>query len=300
LNKDEYLFSKQGDRHLLGEIEPEFSKQPPLLKRKCRSPEQLQRMKRLIVWGAGELGGCVAESWADKGYPVIGLTRTPQRHPALRAAGVEPRLGSPLGLLRPDDTLLLALPGHANQKMAVDLLAETLPPARVVLLSSTAYYGLASGHVDEATPPGSSQQALNVAAVERAFQVWAGSAGIVVRLGGLYRRGRGPLAALARRGAPRLRPPDKILALIHYDDAATLVEAALHHPSPQQVYLAVTPPCPTRREFYEAACRRLGLNEPEFDQPLGRPPAQYNVTRLRHELLPQPLYQDWQAALELE
>ena len=257
-------------------------------------------MPRLIVWGAGELGSRVAETWAEKGQSVIGLTRTSQRHPALQIAGVEPRLGDPLELLRPDDTLLLALPGHTNQKMAVDLLAETPPPARVVLLSSTAYYGLASGHVDEDTPPGSGRRALNVAAVERAFQVWAGSAGLVVRLGGLYRPGRGPLAALARRGAPRLRPPDKTLALIHYDDAATAVEAALHHSSPQPVYLAVTPPCPTRREFYEAACRWLGLNEPEFDQPLGQPPAQYDVTLLRRDLLPRPAYPDWQAALETE
>lgn len=257
-------------------------------------------MKRLIVWGAGELGGRVAETWADKGRSVIGLTRTPTRHPALHTAGVEPRLGSPMELLSADDMLLLALPGHANQKMAVELLADTSPPARVVLLSSTAYYGWASGHVDEDTPPGSGRRALNVAAVERAFQTWAGSAGIIVRLGGLYRRGRGPLAALARRGAPRLRPPDKTLALIHYDDAATIVEAALHHPSPQSVYLAVTPPCPTRREFYEAACRRLGLNEPEFNQPIGKPPAQYDVTRLRHDLLSQPAYPDWQAALEIE
>lgn len=257
-------------------------------------------MKRLIVWGAGELGGRVAEIGADKGHAVIGLTQTPKRHPALRAAGVEPRLGSPLELFRPDDMLLLALPGHANQKVAIDLLAGTPPPARVVLLSSTAYYGLASGHVDEETPSGSGQRALNVAAVERAFQAWAGSAGIIVRLGGLYRPGRGPLPALARRGAPKLRPPDKTLALIHYGDAATAVEAALHHPSPQPVYLAVTPPCPTRREFYEEACRRLGLKEPEFDRPISKPPAQYDITRLRHELLPQPAYPDWQAALDLE
>ncbi|GIX46227.1 MAG: hypothetical protein KatS3mg131_0438 [Candidatus Tectimicrobiota bacterium] len=120
---------------------------------------------------------------------------------------------------------------------------------------------------------------------------------MVLRLGGLYCHHRGPLAALRRRGAPPPGPPDRILPLVHYADAATAVIAALCHPAPQPTYHVVVPPCPTRRAFYELACRWLGLPPPAFDLPLGHPPAAYDVTRLRRDLLPAPRYPDWRQGL---
>ncbi len=155
------------------------------------------------------------------------------------------------------------------------------------------------GMVNEDTPPGDDPRSASIAATERAFNAWTAGNGVVLRLGGLYSRGRGPMSGLARRGAPRLRPPDKALALIHYDDAAAAVNAGLQHPQPENVYLAVTPPCPTRQEFYELACRLLGLPAPGFAPPLGQPPATFDVTRLRRDLLPKPAYPDWHAALEI-
>ena len=255
-------------------------------------------MKRLIVWGAGELGGRVARMWTDG--PVIGLTRTTERHAALQAAGISPKVGSAIGLLEQDDLLLLALPGHIKQKAALDSLATYPPPARTVLISSTGYYGpTPSGIINEESPRGKTERAANIAATEQTFLAWAGQNGVVVRLGGLYRLGRGPMPALARRGEPLLKPPDKTLALIHYDDAAIAVMAALQRPQVEPLYLAVTPPCPSRRTFYEAACQKLALPAPRFAAPIGLPPADYDVTRLRRDLLAQPAHPDWREALEL-
>jgi hypothetical protein len=64
--------------------------------------------------------------------------------------------------------------------------------------------------------------------------------------------------------------------------------------------LAVTLPCPTRQEFYRAACQVLELDEPVFAPPSGQPPAQYDISRLRRDLLSQPVYPDWRAALIME
>lgn len=254
-------------------------------------------MKRLIVWGAGELGGRVARMWHEA--PVIGATETTQRHLALERAGITPIVGSPISLLKPDDLLLLALPGHLKQKAAIESLAEVKPPARAVLISSTGYYGpTASGMINEQTPPGSTERAARIALTEELFLAWAGKSGVIVRLGGLYRLGRGPMPALARRGAPLRRAPDKTLALIHYDDAATAVKAALVYPLVEPLYLALTPPCPTRRTFYQLACQKLALPAPRFAAPIGEPPAQYDVTRLRRDLLPKPAHPDWKEALE--
>ena len=92
-------------------------------------------------------------------------------------------------------------------------------------------------------------------------------------------------------------PPNKTLALIHYDDAATAVGAALTHPDPDGIYLAVTPPCPSRQDFYLAACVLLDLDLPTFGRALAGKPAAYNVRRLRRDLLPEPAFPKWQAAL---
>jgi nucleoside-diphosphate-sugar epimerase len=256
-------------------------------------------MSRLVVWGAGELGSQVARLWRQNGEAVLGLTRSEQRHPTLRALGIEPQVGSAVEWLQPDDLLLLSLPGHETQGEALQHLrqSQTPTPARAVLISVTGYYGASAGRVDEETAAGEGPRSAEIAAVEQLFRQWTGEAGVILRLGGLYSAGRGPYSALARRKSFRLGPPDKTLALIHYDDAATVTWAALRHPAPEPVYLGVTPPCPTRQEFYREACRRLYLPAPIFSEPLDQPPTEYDVTRLRRDLLPQPAYPDWRAAL---
>lgn len=254
-------------------------------------------MSTIVVWGAGELGGRVAVALARAGHDVVACTATTARHPALGVAGVRTHLGPP-GLLGPDDRLLLALPGSEKQIMATSTLSTRPPPARVVLISSTGYYGTAHGHVDEDTPPAILEpHAGLVAASEATFRAWTGDRGVILRTGGLYRPGRGPLSALQRSGAPPPGPPDKTLALVHYDDAAAAATAALLHASPQQVYLNVTPPCPTREAFYTAACVMLDLPLPTFGKKLGRPETAYDVARLRADLLPVPAHPRWQEAL---
>lgn len=252
---------------------------------------------RLVIWGAGELGGRVGIAWARAGEPVLGLTQSPKRHAWLRAHSIMPQLGSAAGLLASNDALLLALPGSANQLAAVAALSTTPLPERAVLISSTGYYGTPHSRVDEDTPPGNEPHAAAVVAAELAFRTWAGRRGVVLRLGGLYRHGRGPFAAFLRRGMAPAGPPDRTLALIHYEDAAAAALAALRHPSPEPTYVGVTLPCPTRQEFYQHACHIAGLPAPTFGPALGLPPAEYDIIRLRRDLLPRPAHADWRAAM---
>lgn len=254
---------------------------------------------RLVVWGAGELGGRVGAWWAQGGKPVLGLTQGTTRHDELRRCGIEPAIGHAAGLLTPADVLLLALPGSASQQAAILSLTDTIPPVRAVLISSTGYYGTPHGSVNEETPRGGTARASAIETAELAFRAWIGAHGVVLRLGGLYCRGRGPVAALWRRGTAPSGPPDTTLPLIHYDDAATATLAALQHPTPEPTYVGVVPPCPTRRVFYRCACHRIGLPEPVFDAPLGHPPVAYDVTRLQRDLLPEPAHPDWRDALLL-
>ena len=255
-------------------------------------------MTRVVVWGAGELGAPIALRAAREGRSALAFTRSTDRHAALQAGGVVAHIGDAAPHLRPDDLLLLCVPGHEALSACVRALATLgATAARAVYISSTGYYGGPAGPVDEGTPPGTDTHAQGIAAGEALFRAWAGPGGVVLRCGGLYRRGRGPMSALAKRGAPPLGPPDRTLALIHYEDATEAAWCALHHPAPQPTYLAVTPPCPTRREFYMAACVVLGLDLPSFGPALGLPPAEYNTARLRADLLPSAGHPRWQAAL---
>lgn len=253
-------------------------------------------MQRLISWGAGELGGRVIEGWLAAGSgPALAFTRTTDKHAALREGGAEPFTGSPRDHIEGEDALLISLPGSPRQLEAVEALAEIAPPARAVLVSTTGYYGGARGAVRVDDPPGDTERAQVAAEAEAAFRRWAGDRGVIVRFGGLYRLGKGPVGPLARRGAPPEGPEGKTLALIHYEDAAAALLAALRHPSPAPIYVAVTPPCPTRGEFYRLACARLGLAPPSFNDEAW-PPAVYDVEPLRRDLLPTPTWPDWRAA----
>lgn len=257
------------------------------------------RPSRLVVWGAGELGGRVATAWVAQGGRALACTRSEARHGALRRAGVVPRVGSPVGVLEADDVLLLALPGSATQSEALAALAARgVVPARVVLISSTGFYGAtASGRIDASSPPGGTPRAQRVAEAEQALVAYAGARGVALRCGGLYRPGRGPLSALRNRGTAPMGPPDKHLALVHYEDAAAAALAALRHPSPRPVYVVVAPPLPTRQQFYLAACVLLDLPLPTFAPPLGGAPLAYEVGPLQADLLPAFAHPRWQAAL---
>ena len=99
-----------------------------------------------------------------------------------------------------DDCLLICIAGTDALKAAIERVAHRTPPHRVVLTSSTGFYNGLGGPLDETSEPGPSQRAQNIAECERIFRDWAGTSGTILRLGGLYRQGRGPLNALKKRG----------------------------------------------------------------------------------------------------
>lgn len=199
-------------------------------------------------------------------------------------------------MVRPDDAVLLSTPGSVTQRAVIEALSGVEVAARAVLISSTGIYGAPRGRVHAGSPVGSSERARTVADTEAAFRAWAPH-GVILRMGGLYRPGRGPLGPAVRRGRPLPGPGNRTLALIHYDDAATAAVAALRHPAPAGCYVVVSDPNPTREAFYREAAARHGLDAPVFTEPLPFPPASYDVAPLRLDLLPEPAHPDWRDAL---
>jgi nucleoside-diphosphate-sugar epimerase len=245
-------------------------------------------MARLVVYGAGELGGRVARRWHGD---VLAVTRTTARHAALAAEGIDATTTPPE--LRADDHVLLATNGSANQAEVAEALVGDV--ARAVLISSTGIYGTErTGFVDVRTPPGDTDRARAVLAAEAAFRQWAPD-GVVLRCGGLYRQGRGPLSGLLRRGTAPAGPPDRTLALVHYDDAATAALGALQHPAPEATYLVVGPDNPTREAFYTTAATLHGLEPVTFTEPVGAART-YDLSATERDLIGSWEHPDWRDA----
>lgn len=248
---------------------------------------------RLIVVGAGDLGGEVATRWVAEGGKACGVTRTEDRHDSLRAAGVSPTTRDPRQLILRSDAVLFAVSGSANQADVVRRLLG-MHTRRAVFVSSTGVYGSQDGLLGAGHPPGRSSRARTAADAEAAFRRFAPD-GVIVRLGGLYRAGRGPQSALARRGHAPDGPDAQRLPLIHRDDAATALLAALRHPDPEPVYTGVVRPAPTRGDFYRLACEALGLPSPTFEG--DGVERDWDTEALHRDLLPEPRWPDWEAGV---
>ena len=239
----------------------------------------------LVVFGAGELGGRVAESWVNRGGRCQAVTLTTQRHEALRMSGIETCLANVFNAPDAAQYWVFATPGSTRQLEAVQRCMKAVKPMRAVFCSSTVLFRSQSTERKEAARR-----------AEAEFQQWAGEAGTILRFGGLYRTGRGPFAALQKGRIPAPGPGNRWLPLIHYDDAATAILNALQLPSPDPWYAVVTDPIPTRRAFYAAASQRLGVDIP-FSEDIERPELALELDRTRRDLLPNARHPHWTGAL---
>ena len=208
-------------------------------------------MKRLWAWVRANPGR-VVERWHRLGGEVIPLTRTDDRHPELRKAGLNPQTGNPDGM-REDDCLLLSISGTQALTEAIEMLAGGVVPSRAVITGSTGYYGLQGGEISRNTPPGDTERAIAIAEMENRHER-AGDQGVVLRIGGLYRQGRGPLNWLKNRKCLSNMAPDRVIPLVHYDDAASACIGALTCEEPKPAYLVVSP-LPNKAGFLHGGVR---------------------------------------------
>ena len=241
----------------------------------------------LWVIGCGELGGRVATRWVANGGRCVAWTRGESRHEALKSAGVHPL--TDLQALQTFDASLVVFSVPGAPALS-EMMTQLAPPSglrRAVLCSSTV----------SLRSPGSvrGQRSLQT---EEQFQRWSAGTGVVCRFGGLYRTGRGPYGSLTRGRTPPKGSPVRLLPLIHYEDAATAIGNALTRRDVAEYYTVVTNPVPTRKEFYAAACGKLGLPLPEFGSPGENDALTYCTTAMERDLLPAARYPDWRSALE--
>jgi nucleoside-diphosphate-sugar epimerase len=247
------------------------------------SSRQATRFKRptLLIVGCGDVGLRVARLLRGR-WRLLGLTSSPERAPALRAAGVQPLVGdldAPETLARlaglADAVLHLAPPpgqGDADTRTRhlLQALARKGRVGRTVYASTSGVYGDAQGaRFDETRPvhPTTDRARRRVDAEARvrwygrAFGVSVG----VLRIPGIYagdRPGGHPRERLAR-GTPVLAEADDVYTNhIHADDLARACVAALHRGLPQRVVHASDDTELKMGDYFDLAADLCGLPRP--------------------------------------
>jgi nucleoside-diphosphate-sugar epimerase len=244
-----------------------------------------------LIVGCGYLGQRVGVLLSGRGERVFGSVRSSARADAIARLGIEPVIADVLS-----PASLRALPtaervlycvgfdrsaGASMRAVYVDGLKNVLnhldrSPVikRFVQASSTGVYGQTGGEwVDENSPAvPASDSGRVVLEAEECVRGWAsrrdGSCfAVVIRFAGLYGPDRVVRLGLVKSGEPIPGDPEKLLNLIHIDDAAQAAVAALAAPDVAPVYLASDDRPVTRRDYYARVAALVGAPAPRFVPP---------------------------------
>ncbi|MFN9800667.1 MAG: hypothetical protein ACK54P_11685, partial [Bacteroidota bacterium] len=206
------------------------------------------------------------------GYTVKGTTRTAERFPVLAGWGILPVLNrfdestDAEGILAisESDAAIVTVPwsrqiSDRENAALFTRIAHTLAfedIQRVIVISSTSVYpDDLSVCTEEDADPGHP-----LVMMEKEFLTRIPSVA-VVRFAGLIGPMRHPARFLAaRRHVPS---PDAPVNLIHRDDCIGVISNLLEGRQ-EGIFNACAPSHPGRREFYTEACRRLGIEPPQF------------------------------------
>ncbi len=235
---------------------------------------------RVLIVGCGYIGLPLAAELVCQGHQVTGLRRTRTAEADLRAAGITPCY---VDITRPAD--LAALPasfdwivncvaasGSADEYHRTyldgtrNLLAwlSASPPKKFVYTSSTSVYGQTDGSCVEETSaaePGietgralvQTERVLLEAVRQQKFPA------VILRLAGIYGPGRGYWLRQFLAGAARLEGDgSRVLNMIHRDDVAGAVVAALQRGQPGQIYNAADDEPVTQLMLFEWLAKTLG------------------------------------------
>jgi nucleoside-diphosphate-sugar epimerase len=267
-------------------------------------------MSQLVI-GCGYLGLRVALRLREAGEEVFATSRRPERFAEFSAHFLRPIL---CDVLRPNPlpevegvTYCVGFDraaGASTRQIHVEGLAAVLDrlpgTPRFVYVSSTGVYGQADGgEVDEtaATEP-ADESGRAVLEAERLLRRRRPDA-VVLRFAGIYGPGRLLREASVRAGEPIAADPRKWLNLIHVEDGADVVAAALSK-AEAGLTCNVSDGAPVRRrDFYAVLASLLGAPPPRFAPPAVPDAADRRVNnfRMRQAFSPSLRYPDYEAGL---
>jgi nucleoside-diphosphate-sugar epimerase len=242
---------------------------------------------RVLIIGCGYVGLPLGAELVRLGHEVFGLTRSGGADAALRQRGLRPvaaditRQADLAGLPLPFDWVVntvssgqggleeyrrIYLEGARNLLQWL----EAAPPKKLVCTGSTSVYGQTDGSpVKESSPTEPANELGEVLLAAEALWLEAARAkkvpAIVLRAAGIYGPGRGHLFQQFLKGEARIPGRgQRLLNMIHRDDLAAAIMAALKSGRPGEIYNACDDEPVKQIHFFRWLCETLGRNMPSF------------------------------------
>jgi nucleoside-diphosphate-sugar epimerase len=248
---------------------------------------------RVLIVGCGYVGVPLGASLVQQGHEVFGLRRNSGAEAELRATGIQPIYAD---ITQSDE--LARLPasldwvvncvasagGNAEEYRRVyrdgtrNLLQRLLPDRlqKFVYTSSTSVYGQDDGSlVTEASPAQPDAETAQVLVETEQLLLDAARRdqfpGVILRVAGIYGSGRGHWFKQFLKNEARIEGQgDRILNMIHRDDVAGSILAALQRGTPGEIYNAVDDEPVSQLEFFRWLAGALGRALPPSSDPPAR------------------------------
>lgn len=228
---------------------------------------------RVLIVGCGYVGQAVGELLSKAGHQVFGLRRTSSARPDSEHPHIVPLTGD---ITRAEDLSNLPLPfdwvintvssmrGGKEEYRAVYLegtrnliawLAGT-PLQKYVYTSSTSVYGQTDGSiVDEQSPTEPASETGRILLEAESLLLDAARnekfPAVILRVSGIYGPGRGHLFQQYLRGEASISgDPQRYINMLHRDDLAGIILAALERGQPGQIYNATDDEPVSQLQFF--------------------------------------------------
>ena len=247
-------------------------------------------MKQISILGCGWLGLPLAKSLLEKGFSINGSTTSVEKIAVLEKAGILPfqinlfedRIEGNIDLfLSNSDILIIDIPpklrGNSTENFVAKIqniipFIEKSSVDKVIFVSSTSVYADDNSIITEETKPNpDTESGRQLLEAEHILQSNKNFQTTIVRFGGLIGDDRHPIKFLA--GRKNIENPNGPINLIHQIDCIGIIEAILKHSETSgqndksnEVFNAVAPFHPTRKEYYTKKAIELDLSLPEFDE----------------------------------
>ena len=258
-------------------------------------------MSQISILGCGWLGLPLAKSLLEKGFSVNGSTTSVEKIAVLEKAGIHPFLVSLSAVevleetkisienfLENSNVLIIDIPpklrgdsSDTSTALSMTFVAkiqnvipfiEKSSVEKVIFVSSTSVYSDDNSIITEAMIPNpdtdSGRQLLEA---EQLLQSNSNFQTTILRFGGLIGEDRHPIKFLA--GRKNIENPEGPINLTHQIDCIGIIEEILKHPETSgqidksnEVFNAVAPFHPTRKDYYTQKAIELNLPLPEFDE----------------------------------
>lgn len=238
-------------------------------------------MTQISILGCGWLGLPLAKALLKKGFLVKGSTTSMDKIAVLKTADIEPFVvqleeqcvsTTIQDFLANSQILIVNIPPRLRGSLTENFVAkmknilpfiEKSTVTKVLFVSSTSVYGEDNLTVTEATPLNpDSEGGRQLAIVERLLQKNTTFKTTILRFGGLIGEDRNPVRFLS--GRENIENPNAPINLIHQDDCIGIIEKIIELNAWNEIFNAVTPFHPSRKEYYTHKAQELHLAFPKF------------------------------------